>query len=67
MKYSRALFLLSKSLLFLCERNFSSANPLLGEFFSPLIEGWLVTHTQALGSSMASQQKEYLQFFYPTL
>jgi len=64
--YTRALFLLSKTLLFLCERRFSEANPLLGQL-SPDIEGWVGAHTPSLGQNLARQQKEYLSMFYLVL
>jgi len=63
--YTRTLFILSKTLLFLCERRFQEANPLLQQV-SPDIENWVATY-QHLGQSMASQQKEYLQMFYLVL
>lgn len=63
--YTRTLFVLSKTLLFLCERRFQEANPLLQQV-SPDIENW-VTNYQHLGQTVASQQKEYLQMFYLVL
>ena len=64
--YTRTLFLLSKSLLFLIERRFQEANPLLQQV-SPDIENWVATYSPQLGQSMATQQKEYLQMFYLVL
>jgi len=64
--YTRTLFVISKSLLFLCERRFQEANPLLQQV-SPDIENWVVTYQAHLGPSMAAQQKEYLQMFYLVL
>lgn len=64
--YTRTLFVLSKSLLFLCERRFQEANPLLQQV-SPDIENWVGTYQAHLGPSMAAQQKEYLQMFYLVL
>jgi len=63
--YTRTLFLLSKTLLFLCERKFEDANPLLQQV-SPDIEGWVANYNH-LGQGVASQQKEYLQMFYLVL
>jgi len=51
--YTRTLFVLSKSLLFLCERRFQEANPLLQQV-SPDIENWVVTYQAHLGPSMAA-------------
>jgi len=64
--YTRTLFVLSKSLLFLCERRFQEANPLLQQV-SPDIENWVATYQGHIGQSVASQQKEYLQMFYLVL
>jgi len=63
--YTRTLFLLSKTLLFLCERRFQEANPLLQQV-SPDIENWVASYKH-LGESVVSQQKEYLQMFYLVL
>jgi len=64
--YTRTLLVLSKSLLFLCERRFQEANPLLQQV-SPDIENWVGTYQAQIGEGMASQQKEYLQMFYLVL
>jgi MAternally-affected-uncoordination protein len=64
--YTRTLFVLSKSLLFLCERRFQEANPLLQQV-SPDIENWVANYQGQIGLAMASQQKEYLQMFYLVL
>ena len=79
--YTRSLFLLSKIMLFLCEKRFQEANPLLQQI-SPEIEGWAVSYqvsvtrprasltvtVQAhLGPTVAGQQKEYLQMYYLVL
>jgi len=64
--YTRTLFVLSKCLLFLCERRFQEANPLLQQV-SPDIENWVNNYQSQLGQAMASQQKEYLQMFYLVL
>lgn len=63
--YTRSLFVLSKTMLFLCERRFQEANPLLQQI-SPAIENWVVSY-QHLGQAVAGQQKEYLQMFYLVL
>ena len=63
--YTRSLFVLSKTMLFLCERRFQEANPLLQQI-SPDIENWVVSY-QHLGQAVAGQQKEYLQMFYLVL
>jgi len=63
--YTRSLLVLSKTMLFLCERRFQEANPLLQQI-SPEIEGWVVSY-QHTGQAVASQQKEYLQMFYLVL
>jgi len=63
--YTRSLFVLSKTMLFLCEKRFQEANPLLQQI-SPDIESWTMTY-QHLGPSVAAQQKEYLQMFYLVL
>merc|ERR1712179_539906 len=60
-----SLLVLSKTMLFLCERRFQEANPLLQQI-SPEIEGWVVSY-QHTGQAVASQQKEYLQMFYLVL
>ena len=41
--YTRSLFLLSKIMLFLCEKRFQEANPLLQQI-SPEIEGWAISY-----------------------
>ena len=41
--YTRSLFLLSKIMLFLCEKRFQEANPLLQQI-SPEIESWAVSY-----------------------
>jgi MAternally-affected-uncoordination protein len=64
--YTRALFVLSKTLLFLCERRFQEANPLLQQV-SPDIENWVANYQGHIGQPMAAQQKEYLQMFYLVL
>ena len=46
--YTRSLFLLSKIMLFLCEKRFQEANPLLQQI-SPEIEGWAISY-QVSGS-----------------
>lgn len=64
--YTRSLFILSKIMLFLCEKRFSEANPLLQQI-SPDIEHWVANYQGVLGASIAGQQKEYLQMFYLVL
>ena len=41
--YTRSLFILSKIMLFLCEKRFSEANPLLQQI-SPDIEHWVANY-----------------------
>ena len=41
--YTRSLFILSKIMLFLCEKRFSEANPLLQQI-SPDIENWVISY-----------------------
>jgi len=61
--YARSLFVLSKTMLFLSEKRFQEANPLLQQI-SPEIEGWVANYAGHIGQALASQQKEYLQMFY---
>merc|ERR1719192_204534 len=53
-------------MLFLCEKRFQEANPLLQQI-SPEIESWTVTYQAHLGPTVAGQQKEYLQMYYLVL
>merc|ERR1719394_1524259 len=64
--YTRSLFILSKIMLFLCEKRFSEANPLLQQI-SPDIENWVISYQGVLGAGLAGQQKEYLQMYYLVL
>ena len=41
--YTRSLFILSKIMLFLCEKRFQEANPLLQQI-SPDIENWVISY-----------------------
>ena len=41
--YTRSLFVLSKIMLFLCEKRFQEANPLLQQI-SPDIENWVISY-----------------------
>ena len=63
--YTRMLFLLSKAMLFLLERRFADANPILQQT-GPLIETWVQQNTHQK-ESVAKHQKEYLQIFFLVL
>lgn len=63
--YTRMLFLLSKAMLFLLERKFADANPILHQT-GPMIETW-VQQNGHQKESVAKQQKEYLQIFFLVL
>ena len=63
--YTRMLFLLSKAMLFLLERRFADANPILQQT-GPLIETWVQQNAHQK-ESVAKQQKEYLQIFFLVL
>jgi len=63
--YTRLLFMLSKTMLFLLERKFGDANPLLHQM-GPVIENWVAANTHQK-ESVAKQQKEYLQMFFLVL
>ena len=64
--YTRSLFILSKIMLFLCEKRFQEANPLLQQI-SPEIENWVLSYQGVCGAPIATQQKEYLQMYYLVL
>jgi hypothetical protein len=51
--------------LFLLERKFGDANPLLHQM-GPMIENWVQANTHQK-ESVAKQQKEYLQMFFLVL
>merc|ERR1711981_1212935 len=59
------LFLLSKTMLFLLERKFADANPILHQT-GPMIEN-LVQQNRHQKENVAKQQKEYLQIFFLVL
>ena len=63
--YTKMLFLLSKTMLFLLERKFADANPILHQT-GPMIENWLQQNAHQK-ESVAKQQKEYLQIFFLVL
>jgi len=63
--YARMFFLLSKAMLFLLERKFAEANPILHQT-GPLIETWVQQNTHQK-ETVAKQQKEYLQMFFLVL
>merc|ERR1712223_1385487 len=63
--YARMFFLLSKAMLFLLERKFAEANPILHQT-GPLIESW-VTQNPHQKETVARVQKEYLQMFFLVL
>jgi MAternally-affected-uncoordination protein len=63
--YTRMLFLLSKAMLFLLERKFADANPILHQT-GPMIEAWVQQNAHQK-DSVAKQQKEYLQIFFLVL
>lgn len=63
--YTRMLFLLSKAMLFLLERKFADANPILHQT-GPMIEAWVQQNSHQK-ESVAKQQKEYLQIFFLVL
>ena len=63
--YARMFFLLSKAMLFLLERKFAEANPILHQT-GPLIESW-VQQNQHQKEIVAKVQKEYLQMFFLVL
>ena len=51
--YTRSLFLLSKIMLFLCEKRFQEANPLLQQI-SPEIESWAVNYQVSVSVTFTS-------------
>merc|ERR1711981_600948 len=63
--YTKMLFLLSKTMLFLLERKFADANPILHQT-GPMIENW-VQQNGHQKEAVAKQQKEYLQIFFLVL
>ena len=63
--YTRMLFLLSKAMLYLLERKFADANPILHQT-GPMIEAWVQQNAHQK-ESVAKQQKEYLQIFFLVL
>ena len=63
--YARMFFLLSKAMLYLLERKFAEANPILHQT-GPLIESW-VQQNQHQKETVARVQKEYLQMFFLVL
>merc|ERR1711899_299535 len=64
--YTRMLFLLSKAMLYLLERKFADANPILHQT-GPMIEAWVQQNTHHQKERVAKQQKEYLQIFFLVL
>jgi len=64
--YTRMLFLLSKAMLYLLERKFADANPILHQT-GPMIEAWVQQNSHHQKESVAKQQKEYLQIFFLVL
>jgi len=64
-RYTTCLFMLTKTLLFLSEKKFNEANPLLQQV-SPEIEAWTANH-QNQDPTLVLAQKEYLQVFYLVL
>ena len=64
--YTRMLFWLSKAMLFLLERKFADANPILHQT-GPMIEAWVQQNSHHQKESVAKQQKEYLQIFFLVL
>merc|ERR1711899_669201 len=64
--YTRMLFWLSKAMLFLLERKFADANPILHQT-GPMIEAWIQQNSHHQKESVAKQQKEYLQIFFLVL
>ena len=63
--YARMFFLLSKAMLYLLERKFAEANPILHQT-GPLIESWVQQNPQQK-ETVARVQKEYLQMFFLVL
>ena len=63
--YTRVLFILSKTMLFLTERKFQDANPLLQQV-RPDIENW-IDNNRHQNEAISVQQKEYLQMYYLVL
>ena len=63
--YARMFFLLSKAMLYLLERKFAEANPILHQT-GPLIETWVQQNSHQK-ETVAKQQKEYLQMFFLVL
>ncbi len=63
--YTRMLFLLSKAMLYLLNRKFSEANPILQQT-GPMIENWIQQNSHQK-ESVAKQQKEHLQIFFLVL
>jgi len=63
--YTRVLFILSKTMLFLTERKFADANPLLQQV-RPDIENW-IDNNRHQNEAISVQQKEYLQMYYLVL
>jgi len=51
--------------LYLLERKFADANPILHQT-GPMIEAWVQANTHQI-ESVAKQQKEYLQIFFLVL
>ena len=64
--YTRMLFWLSKAMLYLLERKFADANPILHQT-GPMIEAWVQQNSHHQKESVAKQQKEYLQIFFLVL
>ena len=64
--YTRMPFWLSKAMLFLLERKFADANPILHQT-GPMIEAWVQQNSHHQKESVAKQQKEYLQIFFLVL
>ena len=64
--YTRMLFLLSKAMLYLLERKFADANPILHQT-GPMIEAWIQQNSHHQKENVAKQQKEYLQIFFLVL
>ena len=63
--YTRMLFMLSKAMLFLLERKFADANPILHQT-GPMIEAWVQQNSHQK-EAVAKHQKEYLQIFFLVL
>eukprot|EP00088_Acartia_fossae_P036316 TRINITY_DN3750_c0_g1_i2.p1 TRINITY_DN3750_c0_g1~~TRINITY_DN3750_c0_g1_i2.p1 ORF type:complete len:595 (+),score=152.39 TRINITY_DN3750_c0_g1_i2:47-1831(+) len=65
-RYMTCLFMLTKTLLYLSEKKFQDANPLLQQV-SPEIENWNSASNQSEDPALMQAQKEYLLIFYLVL